>query len=441
MSRVPQKNIDAVVNALEEFHNRMVETQQFNLQEFFNFMEPKFTEAGYRDTTPPRCRSNVLIIHDTAAGDLITQSGAIREIRRLYPDAHITFVVAPGGFQLAECCPHVDEIILNSQRHPRHSFVESYEWNIGIARQLLQRRFDVCYAFIHHPATPSLMYMSGAKTRITHFFKDNKEAWNEVSDVPLTYSINLATNLYPMFTYGDHIVDCCFSLLDHTLHAPVKNRSIEAWYTPFDVTVAESVLRGATSPIYALCMGGSGYPKHYPPEKYARLLEIILRKEPTATFVILGGGDFDLQSAEIIKNTVPEIYEKHVIDLTDKVSYRQSAAILSLCDMYIGNDTGTMHSAAAVKCPVLTIHCFPADLPSERTAVPKLWRPYGVPNVIIQPAHALSGCDVNEPYTPYGCRGPGMHCIAQVTPETVYKGFKLLKKRIAEKNIGTLYIS
>ena len=55
MNEVTSKNIETVTGALEEYLQRIIQTTQFNLQDFVNFMEPKFTEAGYRKppSTPP----------------------------------------------------------------------------------------------------------------------------------------------------------------------------------------------------------------------------------------------------------------------------------------------------------------------------------------------------------------------------------------------------
>ena len=51
MNNAAKKDVEKIINALTEYHNKIVTTQQFNLQEFVNFMEPKFADAGYR--TPP----------------------------------------------------------------------------------------------------------------------------------------------------------------------------------------------------------------------------------------------------------------------------------------------------------------------------------------------------------------------------------------------------
>ena len=209
-----------------------------------------------------------------------------------------------------------------------------------------------------------------------------------------------------------------------------------------DKSSAKNFLEPARQNIYALGMGGREKRKHYPPEKYAKLVEKILNEDAETTFVIFGGGKDDEISAQIFKQNLDErIFTEHVIDLTNKTNYRQSAAILTLCNMYIGNDTGIMHVAAAAKCPVLCPNCFAADIPINRADYVRFFSPYHVPSVTVQPVHALDDCAVNVPYNPYGCRSSNPHCILQIEVEKVFEGYKILKERIAEKNIEPLFMN
>lgn len=50
MSKPTAENVAAVVNGLKQFFGHMLQTKNFNLQEFVNFMEPIFAATGYRDT-------------------------------------------------------------------------------------------------------------------------------------------------------------------------------------------------------------------------------------------------------------------------------------------------------------------------------------------------------------------------------------------------------
>ena len=148
----------------------------------------------------------------------------------------------------------------------------------------------------------------------------------------------------------------------------------------------------------------------------------------------------DEYSSYIFKQSVdPKIFAEHIIDLTNKSNYRQDAAIMSLCEMYIGNDTGNMMMAAAVKLPVLNPNCFAADLPLNETSVLKVFYPYHVPSVIVMPEHALSDCKNST--GGYGCKHLERHCIAQITVEKMFNAYNRLKERIAANNIEPLFIS
>lgn len=440
-----EQKISLIMNGFEEFLEHVIKAQNFSLKDFLSFMEPKFVKAGYRDTRKFNRRVNasrggygILLLTDVAAGDFLASTSAIREIRRLYPDERITLVVHPRSFNLAEYCPYVDEIILNPQYYSLgDKFIEFYKANMIIARQLLERHFDIGFVFSVHGYSELLMYMSGARIRVTKI--ENQTAFNGIYNMKYLLK-RLSTHIFPNDAFGFHRVDTNLSLLENMLHLPISNRQMEVWCSPFDISIAKEYLKNASGSIYSLNMGGSTPHNHYPPEKYVRLLELILREEPTATFVILGAGKEDLKSAEIIKDVVPKIYERNIIDLTDKITYRQSGAVLSFCKMHIGNDTGTLHIASAVDCPILEPICFAADLKMLNTDCPRRWYPYGVPSVVVQPEHILAECKLPNSHAYRGCRANIPHCIVQIEPQTLFKGFQLLKERIAKKINEPIYI-
>ena len=445
MDEVKQTDIKLVTDAIKNYIEHIEKTKSISLQDFINLVEPKFHQAGYRKSPKAGDKINILIIHDAGVGDFVLQSGTIRELRRIYPGAHITLVAGRSAANLAEFCPYVNEIILNDQQYNPLDYVSGLKWNVIFAERLLTHRYHLCFAFVHNPITAALMYMSGAQNRISHFFKEGEETFPCHCNLPLRVGIGLAQTLLPMYNYGNHIVDGCFSLLEGGLRAPIENRNLEIWCTGLDLSTARNLIKPARRPLYAIVFGGNRMIKHYPPEKYAKVVEMIAAYESTATFVILGGGQADGESAQILKQNIDEkLFSERVIDLTNRTTYRQTAAVLSMCDMYIGNDTGALHVAAAVKCPCLAIFPFPADYPAASfTDGLRLFRPYQVPSVVVHPEHALPECarEKNFPYTPFGCRIlDKSHCIAQILPEIIFEGFKILKEKISKKIVDTTYI-
>ena len=458
MSVPTKEEISVVMKGFEDFYNDNIKSQQeLDVKTFLDFTEPKFVEAGYREKIYPALRNttegNILILTDLGVGDFIVTTGAIREVRRIYPGAHITLVCYTQPSNFAEVCPYVDELILydtfddivpsqkSSSDILNTDVIKFYKWNMRITPKLLERRFDVGFIFAWHGNMELLMYMSGARIRVSSMYWKNFNDPERIKKTALfDYFKFLATHWAPYDDFHCHTVDKNFALLETLLHTSISNRKLEIWYTPYDVSIAKSHLENIADPVYALNMGGSSKEKHYPPEKYAKFLEMIIKEEPTATFVILGGGNEDLKSAEIIKRTAPELYEKNIIDLTNKLTFRQSAALLSFCKMYIGNDTGTMHVAATVGCPVLEPNCFAADFKMRNIDAPIRWAPYDVPSVIIQPKHALAECK-NKPHSGHGCKAEIPHCIKQIELETLLRGFHLLKLCVKAKNNKPVYIS
>jgi ADP-heptose:LPS heptosyltransferase len=80
--------------------------------------------------------------------------------------------------------------------------------------------------------------------------------------------------------------------------------------------------------------------------------------------------------------------------------------------MYIGNDTGPMHIAAAAGVAVVAVFCHPIGGDALSAYSPARFAPVGVPSRIVRPATATppctSACVANEP-----------HCITAVTVDEV----------------------
>ena len=449
MEEATKENVATVINAFSEIVKEMASNKIFSIGGFIKHMESIFDKAGYRDSPKINCYSarrqtKILILQDAGAGDFVIISGAIREIRRLYPNAYITLVVKQNAIQLAELCPYVDEVILNNGKFSYSKFSEMFSWYVKFSESLLKRRYDICYSFAYLSETQILMYMSGARIRISINVYTNEldeKSWSNDTVINFKKAAKFSTCNVPRPQYRCHRVDMAFFMLEYVLNAPIDNRSLETWYSPLELAKIKDSLKTAGRPLYALCMGGSHPRKFYPPEKYAKFLKLVVDENPNATFLIIGAGKNDLKSAEILKNSVPEIYDKNVIDLTNKINYRQSAAALSLCDAYIGNDTGTMHLATAVQCPVLEINCHSSDVPIMNGDDIAVYYPYGVPNVIIRPKKALPECTADKPHNSYGCKiVTKSHCITQINPRLLFEGLKLLKRRIVEKNFKPLYL-
>lgn len=87
------------------------------------------------------------------------------------------------------------------------------------------------------------------------------------------------------------------------------------------------------------------------------------------------------------------------------LSPRQAAAALENCAMFIGNDTGTMHLAAAVGTPcVVTMSA--QDWPGR-------WNPYGNRHIVLRREVPCSGCMLKS------CDTEGLRCLVEIGVDEV----------------------
>ncbi|MBR1859364.1 MAG: glycosyltransferase family 9 protein, partial [Selenomonadaceae bacterium] len=418
--------------------------------EIKKFMEPYFEEAGYRETENKskqkfnRNKShskneqkykNILILHDAGIGDFIIMSSSIREIRRIYPKANITLLITQFSYSMAECCPYVDKLFIFSERLKKYAdFFNYYKNLIEVVRQLLRHKTDIVFSFGQFAGALLLSYMTGAKEIMNVYglsatSKDILQAGNIPSNFFESFT-TIKNNLDGLNNPHDN--ERNLQTLQNYSKVRIQNRKLEIWFSPMDNFLAEINLRSVDNKkLYAISMGGGMHlaAKRWAPENYAKLMNMILAEEDVM-FVILGGTDEE-EDSKIVESLVDK---NHIINFTNKLNFRQSAAILNLCDCYIGNDTGMMHAATVLKLPVLNINCFPADINMTPLSFPQRYYPYDVPSVIVQPKHALPECEnsISPLRTTIGCTAGKPHCINQITPENVFQAFKHLQKQIAK---------
>jgi ADP-heptose:LPS heptosyltransferase len=119
--------------------------------------------------------------------------------------------------------------------------------------------------------------------------------------------------------------------------------------------------------------------KKWPIERYELLLTRLAAEHADAAFVVLGGPE-DVDDGERLRAILPH----RCYNLAGATSIGESAAVLSLAHLYIGNDTGTMHLAAAVGTKCIAIF-------SARDVANK-WAPFGAGHQVIRKEVPCAGC-------------------------------------------------
>lgn len=400
---------------------------KFVPQDFVAALEPVYRELGYRQRHGGE--TSILIVRDDAAGDFVCFSAFLRECRRLYPKARITLLISGRNAGLTECCPYVDERLLNTsftidipQGAPHRDLLQTAEF---VFHYLLPRHYDLAFGprLGIMGQSSLMMYLSGARERVS-FTQDRLTPDGTIAHLGWDAFLTLAC---PFVMEPMHDVARNLSILETMTRLPIADRAIEVWYAPQHAHEAREALaplyaRGMRR-VYAVCPGGSLGMKRWPAERFAAVCHEIMVHEPETGFLLLGGPG-DREASARVAGALGD----RAIDLTGRVPYLVSAAALDLAELYIGDDTSLLHVAAALGKPCLSVNAFPASLPMAAMSIPVRFAPYRVPQVTVLPREARDGCSDSWRH---GCSHKDEpHCILGVEPLTVLRGYGALRERI-----------
>ncbi|HSB51374.1 MAG TPA: glycosyltransferase family 9 protein, partial [Dissulfurispiraceae bacterium] len=133
-------------------------------------------------------------------------------------------------------------------------------------------------------------------------------------------------------------------------------------------------------PLIALHPGSGGRRKCWPFQSYSDLASRIMRQyDPFLMF--LSGPAEESNLGLMVSNLVKDL-GKRAIHVRNK-GLREVSALLSLCDLYVGNDSGISHLAALVNGRVIAVFG-PTD--------PLLWRPVGERVTVVSPDRECAPC-------------------------------------------------
>lgn len=250
----------------------------------------------------------VLFISSNRVGDAVLSTGLLAHIVAKHPDARITIAAGPVSAPLFGGVPGLEKIILFKKR--KHSL----HW-LDLWRRTVLRRWD--------------LIIDLRRSAISYVLFGKKKFIQPKSDAPIHRVELLASTLG----------------LQDTPPAPVL------WTNPAHEELADKLLP-QSRPILAIGPTANWGGKMWPADRFAELIDRLaadgapLENAPVAVF---GAPNERLQANPVLK----AIPRDRRIDLVGKVDLLTAAACMRRCALYVGNDSGLMHMAAAVKTPTL----------------------------------------------------------------------------------------
>ncbi|MEK6333435.1 MAG: glycosyltransferase family 9 protein [Acidobacteriota bacterium] len=297
---------------------------------------------------------NILVIDFGQLGDVVMSLPALRAIRNHFPDARLTVAVGRPGAEiidmsgLADATIEVDRVGLRDGFQPM-SVLRIFQ----IVKDVRRRQFDFVIDLHSFAETNLLGFFSGARKRL--FARRPGRS--------LDFLANLTPK--PPVDRNDpkqHLVD---RYLDVLVPLGIKDpdrvpklATQAADDRAVDVLLRKSKAESGT-PLVGL-FPGAGHPgRCWPLERFVQLADFLIRNDDVRPVVFVGPEERHLLSqmrAQFPAGCV----------ILDKLTIPQLAAAQARLAVFVSNDTGPVHIAAAVGTPIVVL----IDLPTPHAYVP-----------------------------------------------------------------------
>lgn len=278
----------------------------------------------------------VLIIQLRQLGDILLTTPAIRAIKKSLPEAEISFLTHPMGKLILSGNSDLTEHLI----YPTGSRWQQWQFVL----QLRAKQFDVVFDFMGNPRSALLTRLTGAPKR---FSFASRRSW-------------AYTSVVPRESGHDYIVREKFRILaqagissdDVRLVLPWNESDLHLW-SDFVQTVPQL---SHHQPRIVLSPTHRRITRRWPLESWVQLADYLVREWDATVIWLWGPGEKD----EVLN------IQKHCVErtfLAPETTFRELAAVIAQCELFIGNSNGPSHVAVAVNTPSLQLHG-PTDAPS-----------------------------------------------------------------------------
>lgn len=275
----------------------------------------------------------ILISQTGFIGDVILSTPVFSNLRNIYPQAKIHLLTTPESSSLFEAHQAIDQVIVFDKRG-KHSGWEGFRI---IQKQLKGEKYDLAFGLHKSYRSSFLLYLSKIEQR--YGFKEAK--------LNFLYSKTVSRKKY----YHEALRNLC--ILENI------DQNIDSLSSDLNLNFSEEILKEAKQYLNSLnpsqkkvviAPGSVWATKRWHTEGFAQVAKDLSKQ---GSQIILIGGPNDIALGNQIENSL----NAKILNLIGRTKIVTSAAIISLCDLLISNDSSPLHMASACKTPVIALFC------------------------------------------------------------------------------------
>lgn len=299
-------------------------------------------------TEPLSQPNRILAIHVARIGDTLLTTAALRHLSKIYPNAQIDFLGHDKRIEVLAHLPYLHHVAGISKKSARFK-----GW---CAKFMGRKSYDLAFVWGHDAEL--VAYARRVSQRVV-ISRQLNEAANRLADRIIEFPND--TNLLSE-AEDKPLAQWILNVVEQGTQTKAENL-----YTDYVVTAAESnaakaLLKRTTSNTDCQLIGlvveshPAGAHRNWPIENFVSLAQQLQAEDPSSYFVLIGG---KLPDAKV--QALKAILGDRLINLSGKLTLRESAAVIKELDLYVAVDTGPSHIAVALGTPsVVMFHCMRA---------------------------------------------------------------------------------
>lgn len=333
----------------------------------------------------PEPYKRILVIQPDHIGDVLLATPMIHALRQRFPRAKIDVVIGEWAKPVLESNPDINQVYIINFRQFNRSHAKSSR-QTKTFWELRSNKYD-------------LAVMGRSRNRVIRLF-----AWAIGAKQRIGFRVPGKDRLLTIKVWQnnphENVVLRNLRLAER-LGADIRQPELIWNITETERQYAKQHLDKFPRPLIGINPGAGTEAKRWPIARFAEVARQ-LQEKYRATIVITGS-HADISLAQKISSSLIKLG----IDVAGKTNLRQLAALAARLDLYISNDSGPMHIAAAVGTPVIDLH--------SGTDYPSMWRPWGEQHTVLTHAGDCPKC----PCYKTTCDTFGHGCLEKITVSDV----------------------
>lgn len=310
-------------------------------------------------------RERILILRPDNIGDVLLFTGALRHIRNLYPDAHITLAVQAHIVNLVELCPYIDACVPVGEltwrgkiEHADFPFKSEMVNAIEVANKLwnfISRPFDIIIYPVKSPQVRHLRIIDCLNGRKTFGITGcNLNAPEKGYPAGLNPSL-LLKEQFDVSTIDpwvhELLITLAFLVFMGCDTISLDDIRPEFWFDDSEKNYLNGLRRNGRN-VIGLFPGASHREKCWKSNNYGELAKLLGRQQ---IYVIFGSSEereLAEQAAFYIRGNCENA---EILDFTGQTTLRALGKTIMSCDLLISMDTSGLHMAVAAGVPAIGI--------------------------------------------------------------------------------------